>query len=192
MNPVRDKNLESSGSPSANVSNGMKRILVVMIMVFAFFGIANSAYIAQNEASGDPLICNVQYLSGCNIVASSQYSSFFGIPISQYGVLFYGILFVLAAVELVIFNRMLRRAIQAVSVLGLIASLYFTFLQILLIGAFCIYCIASAVIALLIFASASIIEPIRRNKNHSSPPPQSHDTLQSVLPKKSIQMPPAT
>jgi uncharacterized membrane protein len=165
----------------------MKRILVVLVLVLAFLGIANSAYIAQNEASGDPLLCNVQYLSGCNIVASSQYSNLFGIPLAQYGVLFYGILFVLASVELVIFNRILRRILQAVSLVGVIASIYFTFLQTFFIGAFCIYCLASAVIALLIFASASLIEPVRRKTQHNPPPIQPP----AVEPtKKNIQMPP--
>lgn len=147
----------------------MKRIGVVFILVFAFLGIADSAYLAQHEANGTPLICNIQSLSGCNTVASSQYSRFFGIPLAQYGVLFYSILFVLSALELIIFNRLLRRILQGISLVGIIASLYFTFVQIFIIGAFCIYCLASAIIALFIFICASSIEPIRRNAQKNSP-----------------------
>ena len=147
----------------------MKRIGVVFILVFAFIGIADSAYLAEHEANGTPLICNIQSLSGCNTVASSQYSLLFGIPLAQYGVLFYSILFVLSALELAIFDRLLRRIIQGVSLVGVVASLYFTFVQAFVIGAFCIYCLASAFVALSIFVCASFIEPIRRNvkKNHS-------------------------
>lgn len=147
----------------------MKRIGVIFILVFAFLGIADSAYLAEHEANGTPLICNIQSLSGCNTVAESQYSRFFGIPLAQYGVLFYSILFALSALELIIFNRLLRRVIQGISLVGIIASLYFTFVQIFVIGAFCIYCLASAIIALFIFICASSIEPIRRNTQKNSP-----------------------
>lgn len=148
----------------------MRRIGVVFILVFAFLGIADSAYLAEHEANGTPLICNIQSLSGCNTVAESQYSRFFGIPLAQYGVLFYSILFVLSALELAIFNRLLRRILQGISLVGIIASLYFTFVQVFVIGAFCIYCLASAIIALFIFICASSIEPIRKSVQKSHPP----------------------
>jgi len=138
----------------------MKRIGVVGILILAFCGVANAAYIAQSRISGTPLLCNIQNLSGCNIVANSQYSQLFGIPLAEYGVLFYGILFVLAALELVLFDRFLRRVLQGASLIGILASLYFTAVQVFLIGAFCVYCLASSLIALLIFILASLIEPL--------------------------------
>jgi len=148
----------------------MKRIGVVFILILAFSGLADSAYLARQEASGEPLLCNIQNLSGCNIVAASEYSRLFGIPLAQYGVLFYGILFVLAALELVIFDKLLRRVLQAISLVGVIFSLYFTSVQIFFIGAFCIYCLASAIIALLILIFASFIEPMRTGGRRSPPP----------------------
>lgn len=140
-----------------------KRIGVLTIVFLAFCGVADSVYLAQHEIDGTPLICNIQNLSGCNIVANSQYSHLFGIPLAEFGVLFYAILFVLACLELVLFDRLLRRVLQGVSLVGLLASLVFMGIQIFFIGAFCIYCIASGVIALLVFACATFIEPIRRN-----------------------------
>lgn len=148
----------------------MKRISVVFILILAFLGLANSAYLAKQEASGNPLICNIQNFSGCNIVTASEYSKLFGIPLAEYGVLFYGILFVLAALELVIFNKLLRRFLQAISFVGVIFSLYFTFVQIFFIGAFCIYCLTSAAIAFLILLFASFIEPVRIRERRSTPP----------------------
>jgi len=142
----------------------MKRIGVVSILILAFFGIANSAYLAESKITGTPLICDIQNLSGCNIVANSQYSQLFGIPLAEYGVLFYGILFVLAALELVLFDRLLRRVLQGAALVGILASLYFTSVQVFLIGAVCIYCLASSIIALLIFILATLIEPLRKNK----------------------------
>lgn len=147
-----------------------KRISVVLILVFAFFGLADSVYLTQQKLSGTPLLCDIQDLSGCNIVAASQYSSIFGIPLSEFGVLFYGVLFLLAALELVIFDRLLRRILQVAALIGILSSLYFTFLQIFVINAFCIYCFVSAFITFVIFILAGLIEPIRKRARLSPPP----------------------
>jgi len=140
----------------------MKRAGVVFILILAFFGLADSAYIAQTEASNTPLICNVDNLSGCNIVASSPYAHLFGIPLAEYGVVFYSLIFILAALELALFNRLLRRIIQGISLIGVVASLYFTLIEIFVINALCIYCLVSAFITLLVLIVASFIEPIRK------------------------------
>lgn len=142
----------------------MKRIGVVLILLLAFCGLADSAYLAQSEVNRVPLVCNIEGLSGCNVVAHSQYSQLFGVPVSEYGVLFYSILFVLAALELVLFDQKLRRVLQALALIGILASLYFSFVQVFLIGALCIYCIASAIITLLVFIAAAFIEPVRAEK----------------------------
>jgi uncharacterized membrane protein len=147
----------------------MKRIGVVVILALAFCGLANSAYLAEHEVDGAPLICNIQSLDGCNVVANSSYSRLFGIPLAEYGVFFYGTLFVLAALELVLFDQLLRRLLQAGAFLGVVASLYFTSVQVFLIKAFCIYCFASAVIALLILIVATRIEPLRRAQGLVAP-----------------------
>lgn len=163
-----------------------KRVGVVLILLFAFFGIADSAYLAQHELSGAPLICNIEYLSGCNVVAQSPYSHLLGIPLAEYGILFYAIVFVLAALELVIFDRILRRALQGLAAIGVLASICFTLLQVLVIGALCIYCLTSAIIALLIFVFATFIEPLRALEK-SAPPV--HEPARSTPPP--FRMPPS-
>lgn len=138
----------------------MKRAGVVCILILAFFGLADSIYLTQSELSGTPLLCNIQNLSGCNVVAASQYSHLFGIPLAEFGILFYSLMFILAALEIVIFDQLLRRILQVVSIIGVASSLYFTLLQVFVINAFCIYCFASALISLLVFTCASFIEPL--------------------------------
>ncbi len=159
----------------------MKRIGVVAILLLAFCGLADSAYLAQHITNGTPLLCNIQGLSDCNTVVESQYSRLFGIPLAELGVLFYGVFFSLAALELVIFDRFLRRVLQAISLIGIIASLYFISIQGFIIGAFCIYCLTSAVITLLILFFASLIEPVKvmgdSNSSQVSPPPPPRLTM---------------
>ena len=162
ITPLMFGRLHLRGRARTRILRDMKRAGIILILFLAFCGLADSAYLTQHELSGTPLICNIGNLSGCNIVAASQYSRIFGIPLAEFGVLFYCIIFVLAALELVLFDQLLRRVLQAVSLVGLLSSLYFTFVQIFFIGAFCIYCTASALITLFIFILATRIEPIRR------------------------------
>ncbi len=173
----------------------MKRIWVVFILILSFLGLADSLYLAQHEITGTPLLCNIQNLTGCNVVANSSYSFIFGIPLAEYGVLFYTILFVLAALELVLFDRLLRRMLQGISLLCVVASLYFLFIQVFLIGAFCIYCTASAIITLLIFVLATLIEPLRK-RDHSTEygsgiSPESSTSSSEIEKGTHLPMPPA-
>lgn len=140
----------------------MKRIGVLLILIFAFAGLADSAYLTQHEAAGTPLVCDIQHLSGCNVVAESAYSKVFGVPLAEFGVLFYAVVFAAAALELLIFDRMLRRALQWLAGFGLLASLYFVGVQVFLIHALCIYCLASAALALGICVLACLLEPLKR------------------------------
>ncbi len=143
-------------------SGGMKRLSVIAIVFLAFGGLADSFYLAQHEASGTPLLCAIKNLSGCNIVASSKYSHFFGISLAELGVLFYGFLFICATLELIIFNRVLRRILQALAIIGLLFSALSTFTQVFVIQALCIYCLASGAITIFIFILATGIEPLFR------------------------------
>ncbi len=146
----------------------MKRASVIGILILSFCGLVDSIYITQHEVSGTPLLCNIQNFNGCNIVAASPYAHLFGIPIAEFGVLFYSIIFVLAALEIVIFDQLLRRVLQIASLVGVLASFYFIFVQVFLIRALCTYCLASAFITILILFLASLIEPIKKRTHPSS------------------------
>ncbi|MDB5244658.1 MAG: vitamin epoxide reductase [Parcubacteria group bacterium] len=140
----------------------MKRLGATLILLFAFCGLADSAYLTQHAASGLPLICDIQSfsLSGCNIVATSEYSKILGIPVANLGIVFYAVMFILAAVELVIPRRIVRRLLQIGAVLGVLMSLFSTTAQIFFINALCIYCLASALLTVFIAICAALIEPL--------------------------------
>lgn len=140
----------------------MKRIGVVFILVLALCGLSDSLYLAQHEANNTPLLCNIGNLSGCNIVAASPYTHLFGISLAAYGIVFYAFIFIIAALELIVFDRLLRRVLQVASLIGIAASLYFTGIELFVLRTLCIYCLASAGIALFVFLFACFIEPFRK------------------------------
>lgn len=140
----------------------MRRFSVISMLPLSFVGLADSAYLAQHESTNTPLICDIKNLSGCNIVASSEYSKIFGIPVANFGVVFYSVVFILVAAELAVANKTVRRAIQILAAAGLLFSGYSTFVQVYYIKALCIYCLGSAAVVLLISLFATRIEPLRK------------------------------
>ncbi len=131
----------------------MTRAVTIGILLLSLIGLADSLYLAKHKADGTPLICDIDGLSGCNIVADSQYSDIFGIPLAEFGIGFYAlILFLVLARSYV--------ALRGVASIGTLASLYFIFVQVFLIKALCIYCIASALCTFIILFLSS--RPPRR------------------------------
>lgn len=127
--------------------------LLAAILALAFMGIADAWYLAQAALTDTPLICGVDVIDGCNTVAQSEYSRLLGVPLGLYGVGFYVAVFVLAAVALTVPARAIQRLMVAVGGLGLLASVYFLYLQVFVINAVCIYCVGSFVISTLLFGA---------------------------------------
>jgi len=139
----------------------MQRARIISILLLALCGLSDALYIAQAETSNTPFLCNIKELSGCNIVAASQYSQLFGIPIVEYGIAFYAVVFFVAALELALAHRLLRRTLKGVAAIGIIVSAYLTYLELFVIHVLCVYCLVSAFIASIIFIVALFIEPTR-------------------------------
>lgn len=130
-----------------------RSFLIVLVLILSFLGIADSWYLYQSAITDTALSCDLgSGLDGCNIVAQSEYSRLFGIPLGLYGVGFFALTFVLAASLSVVSFRRLYYILFGVSALGVAASAVFVFIQFTLIKALCIYCIVSAAITVCVFA----------------------------------------
>lgn len=130
-----------------------RSLLIILVLVLSFLGIADSWYLYQSAITDTALSCDLgSGLDGCNIVAQSEYSRLFGIPLALYGVAFFALTFVLGALLSVVSSRRLYQLLLAASVFGVVASAVFVFIQFAFIKALCIYCIASAVLVVLLSA----------------------------------------
>jgi uncharacterized membrane protein len=121
-----------------------KAVLVALLALFAVLGLVDSAYLAETAMTDGTLVCDIEGLDGCNQVAQSEYSRLYDIPLGIYGIGFY--LLSLVLIALVAYNprRLWFKLHLALSVLGALASLVFIGIQVFLIEATCIYCLASA------------------------------------------------
>lgn len=132
-------------SPTLNIPNWF----LWMIIVLALIGFTDSAFLLAKRISGAPIPCFIT--SGCDTVSKSPYSVLFGVPLSAWGVIFYLGTGFLALLYLDTKNLLVAKLIPLATTIGFLSSLYFIYVQKFKIGAFCIYCILSAIISTALF-----------------------------------------
>lgn len=120
-------------------------------VVLCLAGIGVSGYLAYKRVAGGSLVCT--RWADCDAVNNSLYSVLFGIPISFIGLAGYLALFALAIAALWTVGNT-QRAILILSFLmalgGFGFSLWLTYVEIYILEALCVWCVASAVIITLL------------------------------------------
>ena len=138
-----------------------KIFLSLFIIVLSLVGLIDAGYLSFQRAAGiiPPCIPGFQ----CETVLRSPYANIGPIPLSVLGLVYYGIVFVLAVLvylekPLPSFLGRLRRAgasasdiLRAVTIFGLFFSIYLLTLMAFIISAWCTYCLISALTCLLLF-----------------------------------------
>jgi len=94
---------------------------------------------------------------GCERVATSPWAVLFGVPVAAYGVAGYLVLMGVALVGLG--ERWLQRAeptrwLVVLSGIGVLFAIYLTYLEAAVIHAWCRWCVTSAILITLIFATS--------------------------------------
>jgi uncharacterized membrane protein len=131
----------------------MKKAAVAMLTL-ALVGLAVAFYDSYMLYKGQTLWCPPP-INGCNEVANSPFARIFDLPVGYFGVVYYLYMFFLTALlAFDPFSRALRFAGVAYAALGVCFSIYFMYLQINFIHAFCIYCIISAATTVLLLIAA--------------------------------------
>ena len=111
-----------------------------VLATIAVVGLAIAGYLSWVKLSGGTPVCGP--LAGCETVQTSEYSTVLGIPVSVYGIAYF--LAVLATV-VAWWRTGDRRALSATYLLGLLgvmAVAYLVYLQLVVIQAVCVWCVA--------------------------------------------------
>ena len=125
------------------------------MLALALIGIADASYDSWAVYTGQLLWCPPP-IDGCNTVASSPYSRIFGIPLGYLGLLFYlGMASLAGSLAFDPLSRGLRWTCLLYTGVGLLGSVYFFYVQRTYIHAFCIYCLLSGLLTLLLFIGAA-------------------------------------
>ena len=129
----------------------------ILAAIVSLAGVADAAYLTIHHYTAEPVPCSI--IEGCEQVLNSPYATIGGVPLAIFGLLAYFAAFSLAL--LTIFgNRVMWKlfGVQVVIMAGF--SAWLIYVQAALIGAFCQFCLLSALITttLLVIFIASLFK----------------------------------
>ncbi len=123
----------------------------LLIPGLAVLGLGVSAYLAYVEISHTAAVCGP--VGECNVVQTSRYAQIAGVPVAVLGLINYLGVLALWAVQRSGVGRWARPASLALlglALAGVLFSIYLTLLELFVIHAVCMWCLASALIVTLI------------------------------------------
>ncbi len=127
------------------------RLLRIALGVVAAVGIGVAAYLTYVHYQPRALICTTG--GGCETVQDSKYAVIVGIPVATLGLAAWT-----AALALTIWNSELARTLTAALALSVIAfAAYLVILQLFVIDAICVWCMANDVVLAPIFAVLALV-----------------------------------
>ena len=123
----------------------------IAAVALALVGLADSAYLAYVKLTNQLASCS--NLGDCETVNSSRFSEIGGVPIALLGAA--GYLLILGAVAADQpggrWAEAGRYAFFGLTLVGTLYSLYLTYLEVFVLRAVCPFCVASAVIMIMLF-----------------------------------------
>lgn len=124
----------------------------VFITLAAIGGFGVSLYIYYTKRHNKQLACPVG--SNCNVVITSRYSKFLGVPLEYLGMFYYTVVFV-AYIVLIFAPHLLSKpflsGLVILTTAAFFFALYLLFVQAFLLRQWCIWCILSAALSIGIF-----------------------------------------
>lgn len=136
----------------------------IAALITAVVGLADSVYLSWAKLSHSDILCIQSDVTNCDLVNSSSYSQWQGIPVAILGVLGYLVIIVLLIVNSTQAKLadITSLAFTAVTTFGLIYSCYLTYVEVFILKALCQWCLVSALAMTILWIISVIL--VRRNK----------------------------
>ena len=125
-------------------------------ILLAFLGLLDSVYLVWVKYTGAYALCGP--IGNCESVNTSQYSEIFGIPISLLGAGAYAIMIVLLLLEnrSQIWAEFSSMIVFGISLIGVLYSIYLTYIEVVVLKEICPYCVISAIILVILLLLSGI------------------------------------
>ncbi len=128
-----------------------------LIPLLCLLGLGVAGYMSFVEFTQAEAVCGP--VGNCNSVQGSSYATLFGfLPVGILGFLGYLailLLWLVSRLHLPNYDHLVKMLLWALSLVGILFSIYLTFLEPFVIGATCMWCISSAVIMTALFLLAT-------------------------------------
>lgn len=125
---------QTAAAPRSNPRLRPGGILVALDLV----GLIVASYLSTVELQGELPYCGP--LGGCETVALSPYARIGGVPVAVFGVVLSVTLLTLAVAWIRSGRLALLGAHYALSLVGVVFELYFTYIELFVLGAVCVWC----------------------------------------------------
>jgi len=134
----------------------MKTLFALLLVICSIVGIFDAGYITYTKFSGQVPQCRPPF--ACETVLKSPWSTVGPIPLSVFGLIFYGVMSSLSTLAVGEVQRLtvgnhtffLPLLISVWGVLGAGFSLYLVFVMAIILHAWCLYCLISAINCMMI------------------------------------------
>ncbi len=155
------QNLDQNNAGISQVPSSNEVISRMVSAVFALLGALIALYLVVYDLGLSPLVCPIK---GCEVVQASVYAKILGVPVAIFGVI--GFVTLLAVSIWGLSSRLLlgiqvRRVLLGLSGLGLLAYLWFSYLELFVIHAICFWCVTSSLMMLGVFISAFMLQSLK-------------------------------
>jgi len=108
-----------------------------LIIIFAVIALSVSLFLAISSSLGLAIPCDLT--QGCEVVLNSKYAKFLGMPLSYWGVAYFGLIIISSL--LANHYHFFRKTLTWFLGMGALASLSFLSLQFFVIKSICQYCL---------------------------------------------------
>ena len=145
----------SDAVTAAEQSGSIPKLPIVAAIV-ALVGLVDSVYLTVHHLTAAPVPCSI--IDGCETVLTSPYAEIAGIPLAAFGAVAYFAAFSLALLA-AFGNRLMWTLFGAQVIVMAMFTAWLIYLQAVVIGAFCQFCLLSAAtsLTLLVLFVVSIV-----------------------------------
>lgn len=151
----------------------MKTLLSLLLIVFTFLGILDAGYITYEKLNGIIPPCSTYFK--CGDVLNSSWASIGPVPLAFLGFLFYSLFFAMSLflyfgkkeIRLLSFRMRIETFLALQGIFGAGFSLYLLFVMGVILKAWCLYCLLSALICIILFALSSTVYLLAKREKHN-------------------------
>ncbi len=132
----------------------METPYLTTLIILSIFGVLDAGYLSWSHFFKKTLICPLE--SDCRAVTESRWSNIFGIRNDYLGLVYYFSVLIIAISSLFLSESSLRlfKLVLIMTAGGAFFSVFLVGVQIFSIKQYCLYCIASALISVLLLINA--------------------------------------
>lgn len=130
------------------------RLGLPVTVALAAAGLGVATYLTVVHFGDQPIACNG--VGDCEYVNSSEYAKLAGIPVALLGAAAYATMLLAAALAWLRRDPVLLVLAWGVALASFAFSAYLTYIELRVLDAICVYCVASAAIVTALFAALSL------------------------------------